>query len=39
MYVYFDSVTHYTCYVNKVAQIKLIQIQYTQNLGQHLKVS
>ncbi len=25
MYVYFDSVVHYTCYVN-VGQIKLIQI-------------
>ncbi len=26
MHVYFDSVVHYTCYVNKFGQIKLIQI-------------
>ncbi len=26
MYVYFDSVMHYTCYVNNVGQIKLIEI-------------
>ena len=26
MYVYFDSVVHYTSYVNNVRQIKLIQI-------------
>ncbi len=26
MYVYFDSVVHYTCYVNNVRQIKPIQI-------------
>ncbi len=26
MYVYFDSVVHYTCYVNKFRKIKLIQI-------------
>ncbi len=26
MYVYFDSVVHYTCYVNKFGQIKQIQI-------------
>ncbi len=39
MYVYFDSVVPYTSYVINVFNNKSNKFKYTQNLGQHPKIS
>ena len=40
MYVYFDSVMHYTCYVKQALTDQIHSLfKYTQNLGQHRKIS